>query len=246
MIQQQIKIVEDVLQASETIVQLIQNNALKKKEKNEKFFIAVSGGNSPKVLFEMLGSKYKESFPWDVVQFYWVDERCVHQSDKESNYGVFKSLLPTDIDLHAERMIGENNPTEEAERYAQLLSSQLPQKNGIPVFDFILLGMGDDGHTASIFPNQLNLLESEKFCEIAEHPISQQKRVTLTSKLINNAVEVVFFVSNDNKAQIVSDILHKEGNYLQYPAAHIFPNSGNLLWLLDKAAAYYYEKYYFC
>lgn len=223
-----------------SLAQHLEIKAKEKAENNAQLFIALSGGNTPKLLFDLLAKEYKNSIPWNNIRFYWVDERCVAPNHEESNYGVVKKLLFNNINIEnsqIERIIGENNPSEEALRYSSILSSQLPIKNNSPFFDLIILGMGDDGHTASIFPNQLFLLESDKHCEVGEHPTSGQKRVTLSSKLINNAHEIIFLVTGKNKAAIVSQIINKTDDFQKYPSAHIAPTDGNLIWILDNDAA---------
>lgn len=231
---------ENALSMAESVANMLAEKANAKAKNNEQLFLAISGGNTPKLLFELLSKHYKNSIPWNNIRFYWVDERCVAPEHEESNYGVFKNLLINNIDINEnqiERMIGENDPSEEVSKYSHTLSSQLFSRNGAPIFDIILLGMGDDGHTASIFPNQLHLLDSQNFCEVGEHPTSGQKRVTLTSKVINNANEIYFLVTGKNKAQILKEIIHKQGNYKQYPSAHIAPTFGKLTWMVDNDAA---------
>ena len=173
---------------------LVRSN--EKKNVSEYLNIAVSGGSTPKQLFELLASEeFSKAIPWDTIRFFWVDERCVPPTNVESNYGMtYEALLryPYINSNNVFRMHGEKNPAEEAERYANILSKELIQKSGFPVFDMILLGIGDDGHTASIFPNNMDLLTVEKSVDIGIHPISGQKRITLTGKTINNAEEVIF------------------------------------------------------
>ena len=140
-------------------------------------------------------------------------------------------------DIH--RIIGENEPAEEAERYSEEIKSNLVINNGLPQFNLIILGMGDDGHTASIFPDQMALINSSKICEVAKHPISGQKRITLTGPVINNAIQVVFLVTGESKANRIREIHYKEQNSNQYPAAHINAGDGQLIWFLDEAAAKY-------
>ncbi len=225
---------------AKSVAELLKEKVAEKAAKGEQFYLAVSGGSTPKTLFELLAKEYSDSISWNNLRFYWVDERCVAPEDSDSNYGVVKELLFNNIEINnsqIERMIGENNPSEEALIYSNTLSSQLPSKNSTPEFDLILLGMGDDGHTASIFPNQLELTKSERNCEVGVHPTSGQNRVTLTSKVINNAKETIFLVTGENKAQILKEIINKEDNYLQYPSAHITPSNGNLTWMVDNSAA---------
>jgi len=237
---EKIEIYDSGEKLAESVAKIIQQKTIEKQKRNEQLFIALSGGNTPKILFELLANQYKKTINWNSIRFYWVDERCVPPNDDESNFGVVKSLLFNNIEIYGsriERMQGENEPHEEAFRYMEILSSQLPSKNSVPSFDLILLGMGDDGHTASIFPNQPHLLNSDKLCEVSEHPISGQKRITLTTKTINNAAEIIFLVTGEKKAQIIKEILKQEDNYLEYPSAHIQPTWGELTWMLDKEAA---------
>lgn len=207
--------------------------------KNNILHIALSGGSTPKEVFKELAIHFKNEIDWSKVQFYWGDERCVPPDDEESNYKMANEYLFSKIELpltNIHRIKGENEPQEEAKRYADLLEKNLPEVGRRPQFDLVILGLGDDGHTASIFPNQINLWNSEAYCEVAEHPESGQKRVTLTGNIINNAKEVVFLVTGENKAQKVFEIIKRKGNYTAYPASLVEPISGRLNWFLDAEA----------
>jgi 6-phosphogluconolactonase len=177
---------------------------------------------------------------WSQVHFYWGDERCVPPTDAESNYGMTAELLLSKIEIPGEnihRIQGENDPEQEARRYGELLVKELQTYNGVPQFDLVILGMGDDGHTASIFPYQMHLWESAKNCEVAKHPGSGQKRITITGSVINTASVVAFLVTGAGKAPKVREIIQKEGDYKAYPASLVEPESGELYWFLDKDAA---------
>eukprot|EP00903_Cladosiphon_okamuranus_P000452 g450.t1 len=157
----------------------------------------------------------------------------------ESNYGMTKQLLFNHVDLPEEnihRVIGEADPTAEAIRYSAEISDNTEASEGYPVFDLVILGMGSDGHTASIFPHQMDLLKSEKFCAVADHPESGQQRITLTGPVINRAKAVAFLVTGESKQEKVSAILGREEGATQFPAAHIMPQSGDLHWFMDEAA----------
>jgi len=202
--------------------------------------IALSGGSTPKILFEVLIQKYSNKIEWSKFHFYWGDERCVPPTSGESNYGMTYEYLLQHLDIPEEnihRVLGENSPSEEAIRYGNLITENLPSINGLPQFDLIMLGLGEDGHTASIFPHQMELITSKEVCSVAEHPTSGQKRITLTGSVINNAKEVCFLVTGEPKAQKVNEILNITGACERYPAAYIKPTHGELIWLLDKAAA---------
>lgn len=207
---------------------------------NKIFYLALSGGNTPQIFFNELVEKYKERIQWKNIYFFWVDERCVPPTDIGSNYGMTKQSLFDKIQIPAEniyRILGENDPSKEAERYSSVIKNIIPERNNLPSFDLIILGMGNDGHTASIFPNQLYLINSEKICETAIHPFTFQKRITLTGKVINNSSRITFFVTGENKSKILTEILNPSDRPSPFPAAYIKPVNGKLSWYLDKDAA---------
>ena len=209
------------------------------KDKGE-ISVALSGGSTPKIVFEELASNYKEHANWDNIHFYWGDERCVPPTDEQSNYRMTKEYLLDHIDIpegNIHRIKGENDPLEESKEYAGHIEKQLATHNGIPQFDLVILGMGEDGHTASIFPHQIDLWDSGEYCEVAQHPETGQNRITITGSIINNAKVVVFLVTGQGKAEKIDEIINKRGDYLQYPANLVNPESGNLIWFLDEDAA---------
>jgi 6-phosphogluconolactonase len=205
----------------------------------DKINIALSGGNTPKVIFQTLTS-FKEKPEWKKIHLFWGDERSVPPENPESNFKMSKESLLDHIDIPSEninRIKGESDPFKEAERYADVIIKKLNKVNNLPSFEIIILGLGEDGHTTSIFFDQMELLTSEKTCEVALHPVTKQKRITVTGKIINNSKKIYFLVSGKKKASIVNKILNKKNNYLTFPASHINPVSGELIWFLDKEAA---------
>ncbi len=214
------------------------------KMKEGIFNIALSGGNTPKVWFENLVNNHKDSVAWENIHFYWGDERCVPPDDEESNYGMAAKYLFDHVDVPAEnihRIKGEIAPEEAAGQYARELTENLPGTYG-PVFDLIILGMGEDGHTASIFPEQIDLWESPSLCVVASHPVTGQRRISLTGKVINNAASVAFMVTGRNKAPKVREILSDDPAAENYPAAKVNLSEGALYWFIDKGAAEALEK----
>jgi len=210
------------------------------KHSGNSFNLAISGGKTPDLLFSVLAAKYADSSLWQKIHFWWVDERMVPPSNPESNFGVAKKLLFSKISIPEEnihRIKGENAPEEEALSYSAQIQENLPQHDSWPVFDLILLGMGDDGHTASIFPDQLELLHSSHICEVAIQPQSGQKRVTLTGKTISSAKKVCVLVTGSNKAERLAEIWNNPEKANQLPASHIQPENGDLEWYLDESAA---------
>jgi 6-phosphogluconolactonase len=229
--------VEDLASGlAEEIVRRIQAASTSERH----FSIALSGGSSPILLYSLLSDEYSKSVPWDFVNFFWGDERCVPPDSPESNYGAAMKYLLGKIGIphsNIHRIMGENEPLEEVERYSAEIVSQLPLRDGLPVFDLQLLGIGTDGHTASIFPGSLELFWSDKPCDVVMHPETRQKRITLTGKVINNSEAVVFLVQGKNKARLISEIINNHPGYKKYPAAHVIPVYGSLDWYIDNEAA---------
>jgi 6-phosphogluconolactonase len=221
---------------AEEIISMIKESA----EKEEYITIALSGGSTPEILFSLIGEKFAGSVSWKCVHFFWGDERCVPPDDAESNFGMVKKKLLSNIEIplvNIHRIKGEDNPEMEALRYSDEILSLTRIRNGIPQFDLVLLGLGEDGHTASIFPGHLDLFNSDKVCEVAVHPLTLQKRITLTGKVINNANNIVFLVTGKKKKEVVEKIFKKMQSSLNYPASYIVPEYGSLSWLLDEDAA---------
>src|SRR5690606_23086446 len=207
-------------------------------EGRDSFHVALSGGSTPKVVFDVLALDFGTSIPWEKVHLYWGDERCVPPDDAQSNYRMTVEHLISKIAIPKEnihRILGENDPQGEALRYADLLETRLGDGNGVPKFDMVMLGMGDDGNTASIFPHQIELWEDPHHCVVATHPDAGQKRVSLNGKVINAASTVVFLVTGGSKAEKVKSVV--EGERPIFPASLVRPESGKLVWFLDREAA---------
>jgi 6-phosphogluconolactonase len=208
-------------------------------DKNILFTMALSGGNTPKFLFPVLADRLKDSVAWEKVHIFWVDERCVPAGDPESNYGMTKSLLIDRIKIPAEnihRIIGEAPPTGEVKRYSAEIADFTVPRRRLPVFDLILLGLGDDGHTASIFPGNEKLFNSDKVCGKTVHPVTHQNRITITGSVINNAAKIFFIVTGGSKAKVVSATIDPKSG-VSFPASRVLPLNGVLKWYLDEAAA---------
>lgn len=214
---------------------------LKVSEGRETLSISLSGGSTPKALFDFWAGTAKDALPWDKFRFFWGDERCVPPEDEMSNYGMTYQHLIHKVSIPESnifRIKGENEPEKEAIRYGELLAKELEMVNNTPRFDVMILGLGDDGHTASVFPHEIGLWENPANCVVARHPETGMKRISLTGKVINNASYVVFLVTGKNKAEKVRDIIGHRREFLSsYPAARVFPSSKNLYWFLDSQAA---------
>jgi 6-phosphogluconolactonase len=204
--------------------------------------IVLPGGNTPRKIFQNLATDHSQ-LPWNSIHFFWGDERCVPPDHPDSNYKMARDHLFDKIpsfngQIH--RIRGEDPPETEKERYQSEIIQHVKQSGSLPVFDLVLLGLGEDGHVASIFPDQMHLLSSKKICEEATHPVSGQKRITLTGTIINQARTIVFLVSGKKKSSVLSRIFEKNEECTDYPACFIKPVNGKLLWLLDRETSSFF------
>ncbi|WP_410687510.1 6-phosphogluconolactonase [Avibacterium paragallinarum] len=197
--------------------------------------ISLSGGSTPKLLFKTLASApYNQAIQWQNLHFWWGDDRMVAPSDPESNYGEVQKLLFDHIAIPAEnihRIRGEAPVEQELARFQQELSAVISDG----VFDWIILGMGADGHTASLFPHQTNF-DDENLAVIAKHPETGQVRISKTAKLIEQAKRITYLVTGASKAEILKEIQTTPAENLPYPAAKIQAKNGITEWYLDKEA----------
>jgi len=203
------------------------------------FSISLSGGSTPREIFRFLVKNHRDKIDWSRVMIFWGDERCVSPASDESNYRMALENLIKDINIPGNniyRIKGEKDPVQEAERYARLVTRLLPIKKNIPQFDLFMLGLGEDGHIASIFPGEIQLFNSEKLFEVSRHPLSFQKRITATAMLINNAREVCFLVTGEGKAERVAQVIEKKPGWQDLPASLVKPANGRLFWMLDDPA----------
>ncbi len=226
-----------------TAAEVVENLANEMKaysEHGKPVHISLSGGSTPKMLFKLLAqAPYAESIQWDNLHFWWGDERCVAPDDAESNYGEANALLFSQVNLPAEnihRIRGEDEPKAEAERFAKEMADVIPCENGTPVFDWILLGVGADGHTASLFPGATNY-QDENLSVLASHPESGQIRVSKTAKVLEAAKRISYLVLGAGKVDIVNEIHTTLASELPYPAAKIQSKTGQTEWYLDSDAA---------
>lgn len=221
--------------SAQATAQALASHISKEISDKEIFHLAISGGSTPKMLFEALVD-IKEEINWQKLHLYWVDERCVRPTHEESNYLMTKLSLLDNVDLpegNIHRMKGELSTRLLLEQYLRTIN-KMPRHNKGPQFDLIILGMGDDGHTASIFPTQMGLITIDNDLAIGTNPYSGQERLTLTGKTIRNAKAVIFHVTGEKKSAILNEILNETGNYKTYPASYF--NNPETLWYVDNAA----------
>lgn len=204
-----------------------------------RFSVALSGGSSPIPLFRHLAENASRvGIDWNAVHIFWGDERAVPPDHAESNFRLADELLLSKLPTPGaviHRIAGEMAPDEAAHRYEADLSASFPDEE-IPVFDLLFLGVGNDGHTASLFPG-MDLDDSSGRKAVAVYVEKLRSyRVTLTLPVFSNARHLVFLVTGDAKAAIVAEIFG-DGEGRRYPASRIASLSANVTWLLDKAAA---------
>lgn len=211
------------------------------KQSESAFCIALSGGSTPKILFAELVKNHASSVDWHRVKFFWGDERCVAPDDEQSNYKMTNELLLQPLQIkpgNIFRVRGEDRPQEEAVRYAQQIKDEVTSgNNGLPEFDYMLLGMGADGHTASIFPHEMELLSCEPICAVATHPETGQNRVTITGPTINASRKIVFMITGESKSDVMRQLTSQTGDWQSYPTSHIGSDNPEALhYFLDQAA----------
>jgi 6-phosphogluconolactonase len=202
------------------------------------FFVALSGGSTPKAIFEKLTqSPYREDIPWDKIHLFWSDERCVAPTDSESNYymamnaGLKEMTIPA-TQIH--RMPADApDILESAKQYELLIRNTLREHS----FDLIMLGMGDDGHTASLFPYTLALQESTHYIVANHIPQKDTWRMTMTYPCINSASRIVLYVTGSTKSPVLAHVLSKNYDPLQFPSQKIGIPSHKANWIADGAAA---------
>ncbi len=206
--------------------------------------IAISGGGAPKPVFQALADPaqpWRARMPWDKLEIYWVDERCVPPTDPNSNYNMALGAMLARAPLQPaqiHRMEGELEPEEGAARYeSELRNSFRLEGAETPRFDLIQLGLGTNGHTASLFPRSAALHEFGRLAVANLTDAAQPWRLTLTAPVINQGADVFFLVSGADKAQVLKDVFLGPRNPEELPSQLIRPAGGILTLLLDKAAA---------
>lgn len=207
-----------------------------------RFSIALAGGSTPKSLYNLLATNARNSLPWDRMFFFWGDERHVPPTDPDSNYRMADESMLSKIPVAPGNVfrIKTENPDAAAvaEDYEQTLRKFFALTAGqFPRFDLILLGMGPDGHTASLFPGTAALQEKSRLVVANWVEKMKASRITLTLPVLNAAAEVAFVVSGTDKAPALHGVLESDAPGEQYPAKLVRPSNGKLIWLIDRAAA---------
>jgi len=220
-------------------------------EKHGGFTVALAGGSTPKSLYQLLGSgEFKNKIDWSKVFFFFGDERNVAPGDAESNFRMANENLFQPLRISVENIFRWQTEIENAEEIAETYAEALTEFFGrrenspaheggsdLPHFDLILLGMGDDGHTASLFPFTKALTEKSRIAVENWVEKLNSNRLTLTFPAINNASNIIFLISGASKAVILREVLEDEFRGEQLPSQNVKPTNGNLFWLIDTDSA---------
>ena len=228
---------------SQAAVQMLAQIADRAIEERKQLLVALSGGSTPKRLFQILSrSPFAQSLPWENMHFFWCDERLVPPDHPESNFGQAKEWLFSQVSIpegNLHRIRGELAPAQAVEEYRRVLESFSDGTQEWPRFDLAYLGLGADGHTASLFPVAITP-EEEMYPALmvsADYQGRPAGRVTLTPLALNSARNLIFMVSGKDKAHAVHQTLHGEKDLEKWPAQRIQPLDGKAIWLLDDQAA---------
>jgi 6-phosphogluconolactonase len=205
-------------------------------------YAAISGGSTPRLLFQTLAAEpFAGIIPWDAIQLFWGDERNVPPGHPDSNYSMARELLLSCVPVPPANVhripTGDGTAIEAADLYQRTLREILPVANGLPRFDYVLLGLGANGHTASLFPHRPILHEAQRLV-VADHVEEVNAwRVTLTVPVLNNAAQISFLVTGEGKASVVQQVIEGPRDPEGTPAQMIAAQHGALAWILDTSAA---------
>lgn len=236
---EEIQIQQDAAEVAAAAAALFLELSLGCIKKSGSFSVALSGGTTPELLFKLLAAEpFKKSIQWEKVHLFWGDERCVPPDHRDSNYGLaFRSLIskikiPTE-NIH--RMTGEDEPQATASAYEEGLRRYYAA-SGKAGLDLVFLGLGNDGHTLSLFPGSSLLNQDDRLVAAGYAESVQAWRLSLTLSAVNNSTDAVFLVTGQTKAGILKEMLDGGDKRRGYPAGLIRPK-GRLLWFIDRAAA---------
>ena len=235
-----IRIFKELEKLSLHAAELFVEQAARAKNERGRFLVALNGGNTPTRLFRLLATDYRDQVNWGKTHVFWGDERCVVPDDPGSSYGQAKETLLNQIDIpenNIHRVKGELEPASASAEYVQILKSFAEYHLEFPRFDLVYLGMGEDGHTASLFPGSPVDVTEPVIPVTANYQDRPANRVTMTQVVFNQARMVVFMATGEKKANTLAEVLSDRYNPALYPAQRIEPKDGRLIWLIDQEAA---------
>lgn len=236
----EIRVFKDLERLSHAAANLFVEQAAESIAARDRCLVALNGGSTPTRLFEILATRFRERVEWHKVHVFWGDERCVPPDEAGSSYGQARHALLQHVPIPEEnihRIRGEASPEEAAEEYARTLKQFATPPLDWLRFDLVYLGMGEDGHTASLFPGSPIDVTEPTLPVTAHYQDRPANRVTLTPVVFNEARMVVFMATGEKKAQTFAEVLSGRYNPELYPAQRIEPRDGTLTWLVDAEAA---------
>ncbi len=244
----QVKVANSAKDVAFLAVEEVAVNALRAMQRRTPAFVALSGGSTPKRMFDIFKDpRFRRRFDWTSLQFFWGDERWVPIEDEASNAGEALRGFIEDVELPEENYhpwpTHLDDPAAAAAAYEETVRIVTGAQDGdVPVFDLVFLGMGDDGHTASLFPGTEAIHETGRLCVANVVPKLDTTRLTFTPNLINNAREVIFLVTGEGKAEMLHRVLDGPIDVDTFPSQVVRPADGRLRWIVDTAAAARLEK----
>jgi 6-phosphogluconolactonase len=236
----QLNVFKDSEKLSQHAAQIFVEQAAQSIQDRGRFLAALNGGGTPIRLFQLLATNYHSKVDWNNTHIFWGDERCVPPDDPGSSYGQARNLLLSHIpipDSNIHRVQTDLGPAEASRDYALTLSGFASPPLEFPRFDLVYLGMGEDGHTASLFPGSPVDVTESTLPVTAHYQDRPANRVTLTQLVFNQARMVVFMATGAKKAVTLAEVLSDRYNPELYPAQRIEPKDGDLIWLVDKDTA---------
>jgi 6-phosphogluconolactonase len=229
----------NVEELSHQLAEFIKEDIASVLQTRDRYTLVLSGGSTPKALYKLLAREpYKSSIPWEKIHFFWGDERFVPFEDDRNNAKMAYEELLNHVPIVASNIhIMQTNlsPEEASAQYTAVLREYFPDEKH--TFDLVLLGMGDDGHTLSLFPGTAIIHEQIKLVDAFYLDAQAMYRITLTAPIVNHAYKVVFLAAGANKASVLYEVLEGDRNLDLYPSQIIRPSHGELHWFVDNDAA---------
>ena len=236
-----IEVVNDAGELASTGAELFARQAEEAVAAHGRFTVALAGGTTPNTLYEQLATGFRDVVPWQAIHFFWGDERHVPPTHPDSNFRAANAAMLAKVpvpEAHVHRILGELPSAAAASDYERTLRRAFAL-NGVvlPVFDLVLLGLGPDGHTASLFPGGDAMRQTERLVLAPWVETFRTYRITLSLPVLNRASLVVFLVSGAGKADVLHAVLEGPNRPDALPAQAVRPSNGQVIWLVDRAAA---------
>lgn len=237
-VKREVRKFRDLDELSESAAASIRTLAVQTVSRKGRFSIALSGGNTPRTLHHLLATRYRDEIPWESVLVFFGDERYVPHSDKQSNFLMARQTLLDMVPIPASNLFPIPTNLPEPELAAAAYEEELKKVFGDQgtSFDLLVLGMGKEGHTASLFPGSTALDESRRWTAAVEVPVLPPKRITLTYPVLNRSESVYFLVSGGDKSGALKEVLSESSGFHLYPAKGIAPPAGRVEFWVDSAA----------